>query len=142
MIVFGAGASSCAAKCKSFVFSRNIEVAITTVPAATTTGAADPAGPDLGVLLRYLLIAPFEPGGVGPDTVQDDGDLASDRHLGLFGANTLHQPNAPRLQCGPTLSPVEHDACGLEQVRPQQPVPPFGDAAVVILLAGLFPTRC
>ena len=87
MIVFGAGASSCAAKCKKFVFSRNIEVTITTVPAGTTTGAADTAGPDLVVLLRHLLLAPFEAGAVGPDAVQDDGNLASDCNLGLFGAD-------------------------------------------------------
>ena len=38
MIVFGASASSCAAKCEKYVFSRNIEVTITTVPAGTTAG--------------------------------------------------------------------------------------------------------
>ena len=45
MIVLRAGASSCAAKFRSSVFSRNIEVTITTVPVGTGIGAADPAGP-------------------------------------------------------------------------------------------------
>ena len=105
MIVFGAGASSCAAKCKKFAFSRNIEVTITSVPAGTTTGAAGHAGRIW--VLRHLLLAPFEAGSVGPDAVQDDSDLASNRNLGLFGADTLHQPNAPRFQCRPTLRPVQ-----------------------------------
>jgi hypothetical protein len=77
MIVFGAGASSCAAKCKKFAFSRNIEVTITAVPTGTTTGAADPARPDLNVLLRNLLRAPFEAGAVGPDAVLDDVNARS-----------------------------------------------------------------
>ena len=46
MIVFGAGASTYAAKFKVFAFSRLTEVTVTTVPAGTPTGAADAAGPD------------------------------------------------------------------------------------------------
>lgn len=69
MIVFGAGASSCAAKFRSSVFSRNIEVTITTVPAGTVTGAADPAGPDLVCCLCHFLLTPFEACAVGPDAV-------------------------------------------------------------------------
>ena len=142
MIVFGAGASSCAAKCKKFAFSRLIEVTITTVPAGTSTGAADRAGRICCAVTPIFSCAPLEAGPVGPDAVQDDGDLASDRNLGLLGADTLHQPNAPRFQCRPTLRPVQQDACGLEQIGPQQPVAPFRDAAIVVLLAGLLPSRC
>jgi hypothetical protein len=91
---------------KKFAFNRNIEVTITTVPTGTTTGAADPAGPDLDVPLRNLLLASFEAGAVGPDAVHDDGDRASDRNLGLLDADTLHQSNAPRFQCRQTLGPV------------------------------------
>jgi hypothetical protein len=40
MIVFGAGASTCGAKCGQFAFRRFTEVAITTVPAGTLTDAA------------------------------------------------------------------------------------------------------
>jgi hypothetical protein len=44
MMVFGAGASTYAAKCGEPAFSRLTEVAITTVPAGTSTGPAGPAG--------------------------------------------------------------------------------------------------
>jgi hypothetical protein len=44
MMVFGVGASTYAAKCERFAFSRLTEVTITTVPAGTRTGAADVAG--------------------------------------------------------------------------------------------------
>jgi hypothetical protein len=44
MIVFGAGASTCAAACEQRAASRLTEVAITTVPAGTSTSAAERAG--------------------------------------------------------------------------------------------------
>jgi hypothetical protein len=44
MIVFGAGASTCAAECEEFATSRLTEVTDTAVPAGTSTGAADAAG--------------------------------------------------------------------------------------------------
>jgi hypothetical protein len=44
MIVFGAGASTCAAGCEEFATSRLTEVTDTAVPAGTSTGAADAAG--------------------------------------------------------------------------------------------------
>jgi len=44
MIVFGVGASSFRTKCEKLAFSRLTEVTDTTVPAGTTTGAADAAG--------------------------------------------------------------------------------------------------
>jgi hypothetical protein len=91
---------------KKFAFNRNIEVTITTVPTGTTTGAADPAGPDLDVPLRNLLLASFEAGAVGPDAVPDDGDRASNHNPGLLGADVFNQSNAPRFQCRPTLGPM------------------------------------
>ncbi len=44
MIVCGAGASTCAAACEQRAASRLTEVAITTVPAGTSTNAAERAG--------------------------------------------------------------------------------------------------
>src|SRR3954470_9194380 len=98
------GASTCAAKCKTFAFSRNNEVTDITVPAGTTTGAADAARRIQFILLGHLLLRPpFKAGPVGPDAMQDDGDLACDCDLGLFDAYSLHQPKAPRFQCRPAL---------------------------------------
>jgi hypothetical protein len=42
MSVFGVGASSCGAKFEELAFSRMTEVAVTSVPAGTSTGAAEP----------------------------------------------------------------------------------------------------
>jgi hypothetical protein len=42
--------------------------------------------------------SPFELCAVGPDAVQDDGNLPGHRDFGLFGPNPLHQPGAPGLQ--------------------------------------------
>src|SRR6478672_6860495 len=106
MIVFGVGASTCAAGCEDFATSRLTEVTDTAVPAGTRTGAAWRCGPDWFVGLSGLFRSPFEAGAVGPDAMQDDGDLASHCNLGLFGADTLYQPKAPRFQCRPTLSTV------------------------------------
>jgi hypothetical protein len=72
---------------QGLAFSRNIEVTIT--PSRWGQQPA-PLRPDLGVLLRHLLLAPFEAGAVGPDAMQNDGDLARDRYFGLLGADTLH----------------------------------------------------
>jgi hypothetical protein len=44
MIVFRVGASTCGPKCDSVAFSRINEVTDTTIPAGTSTGAADAAG--------------------------------------------------------------------------------------------------
>jgi len=85
MIVFGAGASTRGAKFEELVFSRNTEVIDTTVPAGTTTDAAQPAGRISSFLLsRLLLHSPLEAGTVGPDAVQDDGDLAGDRDFAFL----------------------------------------------------------
>jgi hypothetical protein len=42
MIVFGAGASTCATKSEEIASSRLTEVTVTTVPAGTPTDAANP----------------------------------------------------------------------------------------------------
>jgi hypothetical protein len=91
---------------KKFAFNRNIEVTIITVPTWTTTGAADPVGPDLDVPLRNLLLAPCEAGAIGPDAMHDDGDRASNHNPGLLGADMFNQSNAPRFQCRPMLGPM------------------------------------
>jgi hypothetical protein len=44
MMVFGVGASTYPAECEKLAASRLTEVTDTTVPAGTTTGAADAAG--------------------------------------------------------------------------------------------------
>lgn len=90
MSVFGVDASTCAAGCEEVAASRLTEVTDTAVPAGTTTGAAEPAGPDPDELLRRLLLAPFEAGPVGPDAMQDDGNLAGDCDFGLLSADALH----------------------------------------------------
>jgi hypothetical protein len=92
MIVFGAGASSCAAKYKNLVFSRNIEVTITTVPAGTTTGAADLQG-RIWVCCYAIFSLPHSNQVPSVQMQCRMTTIASDRYLGLFGANTLHQPN-------------------------------------------------
>jgi hypothetical protein len=93
MIVFGVGASTYGAKCGEPAFSRFTEVAITTVPAGTSTGPAEPAGRISTVRLNGLLCSPLERGAVGPDAVQDDGDLAGDRDLGLLVRRAGHLGN-------------------------------------------------
>ena len=75
--------------------------------------------------LSVCLNSPVEAGAVGPDAVQDDRELASNRHLRLPGADPLHQPDAPGLQGRPTLSSVQQDACRFEQVGAEQPIPPL-----------------
>ena len=143
MIVFGVGASTCGAKCEDFAFRRNTEVTDTTVPAGTRTGAAERRRPDLGIGLGRLFCVPHSK--LVPSVQMQCrmiGDLASHCNLGLLGADSLHQPDAPRFQCRPALGSVQQDACGLEQVGPQQPVAPFRDSTVEVQLARLLPPWC
>ncbi len=66
------GASTYAAKCGIFAFSRNNEVTDITVPAGTTTGAADAAHRIRFIPLGHLLLRPpFEAGPVGPDAMAE-----------------------------------------------------------------------
>jgi hypothetical protein len=106
------GASTCAAKCKTFAFSRNNEVTDIPVPAGTTTGAADAAHRIQFILLGHLLLRlPFEAGPVGPDAMQDDGDLARDATLAFlaptrFISRRPHAFNADQrlVRCSKTLA--------------------------------------
>ena len=124
-------APQCTQRSPKLVFSRLTEVTNTTVPAGTTTDAAEPAGRISLVLLgRFLLGAPFEAGAVGPDAVHDDGDLAHYGDLGLLGSDALYQPGAPRLERRPALGSVQQHVGSFEQICSQQPVAPFRDAAI------------
>ena len=65
--------------------SHVIEVTRTTVPAGTSpallslrAGCLNPS--------RCLCLCPLEDRAIGPDAMQDDGDLASDGNLCLLGA--------------------------------------------------------
>jgi hypothetical protein len=55
MMMFGAGASSCAAKCGGAAFSRLTEVTTTTVPAGTSP--APPGGPEILLSLKDQAVA-------------------------------------------------------------------------------------
>jgi hypothetical protein len=66
-----------------------------------------------------LFGSPLEAGAVGRDSMQDDGDFASDGDLGLSGADPLHQPGSPSLQGRPTLGSVQQHAGRLEEVGPE-----------------------
>lgn len=55
-------------------------------------------------------VAPLKAGAVNPEAVEQNRDLASNRHCRLFHADPLRQANAPRLQRRPFLCPVHEDA--------------------------------
>ena len=94
MIVFGVGASTCAAVCEELAASRLTEVTITTVPAGTSS-ALTTRMPDFCVPMRPSFRSPLEAGAVGPDAVKNDRNLAGDCDLGLLGTDPFHQPDAP-----------------------------------------------
>jgi len=98
MIVFGSGCLNVCNEVREFAFSRINEVTSTTVPAGTSTGVAKRVNRISTDWRSALFRSPLELGAVGPDTVQDHGDFSGDGDLGFFGADTLHQPNAPGLQ--------------------------------------------
>ncbi len=67
--------------------------------------------------------------------MQDNGNLARDRDLGLLGPDALHEPGTPGLERRPALRAVQQYARGFEQVGPRQAVAPAGNPPREIELA-------
>src|ERR1700709_286753 len=87
------------------------------------------------------LLCPPEVGAVGPDAVQDDGQLARNRDFGLLGTDTLQQPNPSGFQRRPALDLGQQHASRLIETSPHEPVTAFGDAAGPVDFAGLVALR-
>jgi len=83
MIVFGVGASTCGSKCNLQPIQRGRRHHR---PGRDTNRRCRRAGRCCWRLCR-LRVSPFEAGAVGPDAVQDDGDLLRDGNLRLLGQN-------------------------------------------------------
>lgn len=84
MMMFGSGASTCATKFEVDV-SRFNEVTTTTVPAGTSrVPETDPRLGSSADLSRHPFAAPVKAGAVNPEAVEQNRDLASNRHFRLF----------------------------------------------------------
>ena len=141
MIVFGAGASSCAAKYEGFVFSRNIEVTLTTVPAGTTTGSADRAGPDPYASTLTSLCP------IRSRCRRSRCNVGRRRSCERPRPSPFWPRHASSAELPKPSTPTNAASGVAGRLRPrtsrfEQPVTPFGDATIVILLARLLPSRC
>ena len=98
MMMFGAGALTCATKCGKTAFSRLTKVTQPpsrrgTSPATSCAGDCTNSGKS-----GRLWLAPFECRSVDPDAMEDDRDLARDRDLGFLHGDAFDQPHPPCLE--------------------------------------------
>ena len=49
--------------------------------------------------------------------------------------------DAPCFQSRPALGPVQQNTGSFKEIGPQQPITPLGDAAIVVLIPRLLPSR-
>src|SRR3954454_15306187 len=121
---------------KQFDFSRFTEVTVTTVPAGTSTGAAGPAGPNLGGYAAVAILVPHS--NSVPSVQMQCRMMAILRATAIFAflapirfiSRVPHSFRADHrwVRCSSTVAASE--------VGPAQPVAPFRDAAVEVQFAG------
>ena len=94
MMVFSGEASRCEER-GALPAGTNFEIADTLVPAGTTL----PPKRNWWLIIDSCVgLFPLELGAVGPDAMQDDGELARNRDFRLFGSNALDQLEPPCLE--------------------------------------------
>ena len=87
------------------------------------------------------LPGPGEGRAVNPEPVEDDGELAGERHLGPLAADPLSEPDSPGLQGRPPCHPGEQDVGGAVRTMasPALVIRPFRSVAPDWYLRGTRP---